>query len=359
MIVSYTYFNFRFRFLDARGKPKGRKRLSGVVNNDGLLIEDGMLYFDDIERITWENDNQMVVLLMPYISTSALITENKLPNSYTIILDTRESELGNLKTTLNKYFTYARMMRERRKLERLNKLDAFRTKECPNCQSTLDLSGFPETKYLYCRYCETIFSDMGNIIPHMDRYRPCPECQYFGHVQEFRDVRFYFYGKKYGSETRYESFTSCDTCAQRRYKEAALKNLGYLVAFPSSLLLRHQYKSGQHADFKRLTQANRAAQEGDLDAAMQEYDLILLQHKYHPGILYNKARAYLMAGEVKGNKKEMATAAAKILSVCLQSCANYEPAIYLMESYDEAEYYSFKIPKVKVDASKKTYKDIE
>lgn len=359
MVAAYTYFSFRFRFLDPTGSPTHRRWYSGVVSNDGISLKEGMVYFEDIEDIRWESEYKMVILLLPYIACSALVTDNILPETYTVVLDTRQSELGSLKTTLNKYFTYAKTERKRRKLKRLGELDRFRTLPCPSCEAVLDLSGLEETKYIYCRYCETIFTDMGNTIPHMDDYRPCPECRYFGHVQEFRDVRFYFYGKE-NSAAYARTITCCDSCAQRLYDEAVWRNLGYLLAFPFSLYLRFHSEIGQHPDFKRLTDANRNAHEGKLKPALEDYDLILMQHKFHPGVLYNKARAQLLASESNENdKRPLRTEAARQFAFCLQACANYEPAIYLMQQFDEAEYFDFDIPRIEVDTSKRTFRDYE
>lgn len=359
MVVSYTYFSFQFFFLNALGKPTHRRRYTGVVNNDGIRIRGAMLSYEDIMDIRWENDHQMVILLYPYIAVSRLVTENILPDTYTLILDTKDSELGNLKSTLNKYFTYAHTERKRRELDRVGQLDTFHSINCPRCESTIDLSGLNKTKYIYCRYCETIFSNMGNTIPHMEAYRPCPECRYFGHVQEFRDVRFYFYGKKKGNASYFRTITCCDTCAERRYQEAVWRNLGFLIAFPFSMYLRFQITMGQHPDFERLGKANRLAQDGDLEGAVREYDFMLMQHKYHPGLIYNKARAYLMKSNLMPEKagRTLRTEAARQFAICLQACANYSPAIELMQSYDEALYFDFPIPKVEVDTSKKTYKD--
>ncbi|MGF1534567.1 MAG: hypothetical protein ACFCUI_12760 [Bernardetiaceae bacterium] len=361
MVVAYSYFTFHFRFLDADARPCHRRRYTGVVGNEGIELKGAMLYYEDIADIRWENDQQIVLLLMPYITTGAVVTEHILPNSYALVLDTRESELSNLKMTLNKYFTYAKAERNRRALSLAGKADTFYTKSCPACASTIDLSGLPKTKYIYCRYCETISSNMGNIIPHTELYRPCPDCQYFGHVQVFRDVQWYFYGKDKRA-AHVHNVTCCDTCAQDTYfKPNVWRNLGYLLAFPFSVYLRLHSTLGQHPDFTLLTEANRLAHSGDPEGAIALYDHILMQYKYHPGILYNKARAYVMAadGLSSNDAKTLHTQAAEQLSICLQACANYQPALDLIYQYEEAAYYDFPIQKVEVEVHKKSYKDLQ
>ena len=75
-------------------------------------------------------------------------------------------------------------------LESQGKGDLFKIYHCPNCSSTIDVSGFSESDTIYCRFCYTIMDKRNNIISDGKKFGLCDECGLFNATKKY-DVFFH------------------------------------------------------------------------------------------------------------------------------------------------------------------------
>ena len=158
-----------------------------------------------------------------------------MPRGGVLALEVQGARVRDLERTIDRRASVLVAQRHKGELAAAGDEGRYRVMTCPHCQATVDLSDFERTRYVYCRYCESILDQSGSIVSAGDAYSACSECQMFGRVQGYTVFYFYFllvvYGFSYGS--RY----LCDTCAVRTAQRALLLNLIFLLGIPSSIYM--------------------------------------------------------------------------------------------------------------------------
>lgn len=309
--------NFRFRLQKPEGK-NGRWQ-DGRFERDGIILGEDKIFFQDIYD-TQHYGKYVVITLFPFATISKVISDSIMPNTFSIVM-----KVGELAEAVE-YGIDAKISENWLK----NKVKGMSYQEqkklhvvtCPNCTSKLDLTGVVKTNNIYCYYCDNLFDRNGIVRFSSKQYQICPECNYYGRVQDYHEYLISLKG------FTHRKHFCCDTCTLRIFRRTFFWNLFPFVV-GAFLSLREWMKSQRDRNpyMLGLAKANLLAQDGKLIKADEEYTSILTKNFGHPGIHYNYGLASLAAGNPER--------AAKEFQIALQNCANYEPVIKIMQKHHD------------------------
>ena len=291
----------------------------GRFDRNGLILGDNQIFFKDIFDTQHYND-KVVITLYPFATVAKEVTDYIMPGTFSLGLHIRDLaeavEYGiDSKISKNQYDNHLKGMSQQEKKK-------ARKTQCPHCSSTVNLTSIPDTANVYCEYCDNIFDRNRMLKFNSEHYQVCPECDYYGRVQDYHEFLLSFKG--YKSRRHF----CCDTCALRIYKRTFWWNLFpfFFVSFYSYGQYLKSLK-GKNPYLEGLAKANMSAQDGKLVKADEEYTGILTKNFGHPGIHYNYGVATLRAGNPDR--------AAREFQIALQNCANYTPVIKMMQKHKD------------------------
>ena len=343
--MAFTYLPFRFRFANEKGQKLGAAPIRGVVDENGIHFEQDLLRFDDVYDILQEK-NLLIFVLYKGLAVGRTITEHILKGTNTLVIAIPEDVAFHVRNVINKRYTTIQLENTQLRMKMKGTLKHFRSVTCPSCEASLDLSYKADTKQIYCKHCEAIFTRYNFILPDTEKYTICPETGYYDRVQDYLDTRFYFFGVKRGSEVKFETHHCSDTEAERWLSEVVFKNIFFLFALPFNLYTKFKLGAARQHLLRNLSKANRHAQDGNIARATNLYDEMLLRSDNYPPLFYNKAKMYLDQAEKFNASKEdgeqiqaptMFNEAASMFRKTLQECSNYVPATELMEQLGDIE----------------------
>ncbi|MCS7018353.1 MAG: hypothetical protein RMJ87_04385 [Cytophagales bacterium] len=319
-----SYLNFRFRFLNENGK-----RVSIILQNgradgeNGLRLTEYAIPIEDILHVH-RHMNQLAIILKPYLALPKSLLQYVLPETSALLIEVADDFAFNVKSALDQHLSRLHVANARAKWEAEGKGKLFRTISCPTCEALIDTTAI-FSDYIYCRYCTTIFNQYQQILPKSEQYNICPRCNYYGRLQLYPEVKFFWLPneKAFSFAENY----ICDTCAGRTYQATIWKNALYLVGLPFSWYLKYMISKEQDPVLAEMATANRLAQDGDMIEADVLYSTMLLRNERHPGLLYNYGLAWLQNNEPKK--------AFTYLSRTIELCYNYEPAREILEMYKD------------------------
>jgi hypothetical protein len=196
-----------------------------------------------------------------------------------------------------------------------------RTMPCPVCKATVDLSGLDHTRYTYCPFCESLFTDDGRDVTDGRVYRTCDECGLFDRIQQYPEFYFYFLLVVYGFS--YKRRFLCDACAHRLFIKALAINFIFLLGIPTAVWVKVKSVRGRAPGFESLADGNALARRGRYQDAAPLFAEALRSHRDHPAILMNQALGHLAGGDQTG--------AARTLARSVAACNNYVPVLQLMQ----------------------------
>jgi hypothetical protein len=317
--------NFTFKFTSPKFSFKQwlAKPLSGRIDFEYFQLNKSKIYYKDIISTTGY-ENYFVLTLAPYATISAEISSRLLPDSTTLIIKLRGNSKG-FEHKIDRKISQIRIEEAKIKAAKLSL--PFRKSQCPKCQCELDLTGKNESQYTFCGYCDNIYDRNSFLIPNSESYQICPDCQYYGRVQTYYVLDFYFLIIQAGFKLSKHFF--CDTCAERMFFKTFFRNLTLIVGAFFSLWQYFRSQLGRNPYLENLGKANLYAQNGKMVAADSLYNSLLTRNFGHPGIHYNYGLAYLKKGD--------AGRAAIQFQKCLSLCSNYEPVIELMRKHKDVE----------------------
>jgi tetratricopeptide (TPR) repeat protein len=343
--MAFTYLPFRFRFTNEKGQKLGATPVRGVVDENGIHFEEDLLRFDDVYDILQEK-NLLIFVLYKGLAVGRTITDHILRGTNTLVIAIPEDVAVHVRSVINKRYTAIQLENTELRMKMEGNLKHFRSVTCPNCEASLDLSYKADTKQIYCKHCEVIFTRYNFILPDTEKYTICPETGYYDRVQDYLDARFYFFGSKGGSEVKFETYHCADAVAERWLSEVAFKNVWFLFAIPFNLYTKFKLGAARQDLLRNISKANRYAQDGNITKAVILYDEMILRSDNYPPLFYNKAKMYLDQAEkfrASKNEAEQAQApsmfnkAASMFRKALQECSNYIPATELMEQLGDIE----------------------
>ncbi len=321
-----SYLNFRFHFLNEEGKKQSIIPLNGRADGEsGLRLTEYAIPIEDIVHV-YRHQEKLAVILKPYLALPKNLAVNVLPETSALLIEVADGFAFNVKSAIDQHLSRLHIAQARMRWEAEGKGKLFRTITCPVCEATTDTTAI-FSEYIYCHYCTTIFNQYRQLLLKSEQYNICPRCNYYGRLQMYPEVRFFWLPKE--KEFSFGENYICDTCAGRTYDETIWRNALYLVGLPFTLYLKYMMSKEQDPILTEMAQANRLAQDGNMVEADVLYSAMLLRNANHPGLLYNYGLAWLHNNEPKK--------AFNYLSRVLELCYNYEPAREILEIYKDTE----------------------
>lgn len=304
--------SFKFHYC-AGGSPTGILASKGAVTEEGLDLAGHLVPYETIQDTT-TRDKQLVLTFAR--------GENRLPPEVAKRVESQflvlaiPSGTQKIERLIDRHASKGEVERVRRQLQEQGEGHLFRSAECPTCQAQVNLSGTPESSFIYCRFCDSLFGPGLAGVRTTHELRTCDECGYFDRVQGYGEFYFYFLLFVYGFRHGRRHF--CDGCGAALANKLLLYNAIFILGVPNALVCAVRARAGKSEQFRPLAQANKLAKKGKSDQADEQYEKILKMVPGHPGVRYNQAVARASQGEPD--------AAAAHLNECLRACPNYEPA---------------------------------
>ena len=109
----------------------------------------------------------------------------------------------------------------------------YRVVECPCCSATVNLSEYPKTSFVYCRFCETVFGEGLQRLKGVEQYRECDECGFHDRVQSYGEFYFYFLLVVYGFSHKRRHM--CDACAAALANKLLAINAIFVLGVPNAI----------------------------------------------------------------------------------------------------------------------------
>ena len=325
--MPYTYVQFQFRYIDEEGKYSSKSQ-NANISEEGIILNEELLLFADIHRIKWHG-KRVAFELYPYLTLSPEISDHIIKRTTSIMIEVEDDMEVDVRNLANQYLTIFQGYQRKHTLESEGKKENYRAEQCPNCTALVDLTNYTNTHYIYCKHCEIIFDRLRQQIPQTVNYRVCPECDTYDRVQEYTE--FSCYAVKNDRRFGVKEHEFCDTCAERLVDKILWKNALFLIALPSTLLLKAKAAENRSEIFAELATANRFAQDGKLKAAEDLYMLMVLRNEKHPGLWFNHGLAYLHINE---NEKAL-----HLFKRALEYCSNYLPVLDVLRKYSNKEIF--------------------
>ena len=335
-------YDFDFRFLNTKNKPTSYFDKQGSIEQEGVYFDGEMLAFSEIQEVV-RYRNRLSIIIKAGARTA--VDEFLLPHFNGFMIRVDEQEAFDIKSMIDRRYTELQVEERKQELKAQDELHNFRKTECPTCRSHIDLSYLAPTRYIFCRYCDSIFNKYGNYTDLND-YKICPVCHYYNRVQVTPRVEAYFYGKE-EKEFAFESSYQCDSCTERELRHRFWKNLPFVVGAVGDFIAKNKIETDIDSSYAGLTKANLLGFLGKVEEAKPLYESMFLYVKDQPGVLYDFGKAYLDSALLLLQDEEFTGDEAALpyikeavhwLSRCLKMCANYQPAIKLFEDNEELEY---------------------
>ncbi|MDP2341621.1 MAG: hypothetical protein Q8O67_11740 [Deltaproteobacteria bacterium] len=316
--------DFKFRYCRG-GQPAGIFASKACVADDGLRLGESRIAWEFIADTTTRDDRLLLV-----VSPGADLDKDaakSLVDGCALVLAPNGVKALDLERAIDRRASRAEIDRTKKKLEAEGRLSEFRSINCPHCDATVNLSAFPETRHVFCRFCDTLFVGRTRTVVTDDHHRICSECNLFDHVQGYTEFYFYFLLVVYGFS--YKRRHLCAGCAGRLFWKVLLINTIFVLGIPPAVWMKVKSMSGKSATMKSLAAANVKNRRGDVAAADALYAEVLKGMPEHPGVLHNQAHAHFKAGDADGG--------ARALRKSLDSCSNYNPSLGLVAALAQGE----------------------
>ena len=314
--MAFISFNFTFDIKD--GMEFTWNGAKGIVNDQELVLgETGMSLAAVAETLA--RPERLIIALRDGAQVPQEL--HKRINEGVLVLNILTNDSLKIKRHIDRFASAIAARMHKEQLDAAGQTAAFRSTLCPYCQATINLTGFAETAYFYCPYCESLYLTGGALISKGDDYCVCDECEMFGRVQEYKIFYFYFLLVVYGWRSQQRCL--CDGCARSALLKALLINLIFILGVPVALWGLMRSYMGQDPRFEQLLEANDYARDGSPDLAGNLYQAMSGKNPMNPAFAMNKALGHLHLNDANG--------AVQSLSTALTSCSNYIPAIRILQ----------------------------
>jgi tetratricopeptide (TPR) repeat protein len=310
--------SFKFRYVIG-GQPSGFLSQAGKATGQELLLGEESLSYDEIVDTT-VRDDRLLLAISPKGNLGKKLSKAMI-NGNLVAREVYKVEALNLERHIDRICSRRKAETNRQRLIDAGKGELFRFAVCPECHAIIDLSELGESRYTYCRFCETIFTRSKEISTKGSVYRICNECGMFDRVRGYTEFYFYFLLVAYGFSMKRRYV--CDNCADSIFRKTLLLNLIFLLGVPSSIYLKLKSLTGREPFLRELAKANALARKGRYKEAAPIFTKLQSKYPEHPGLLLDEGMGYL-AG------KNYSSAVAQFKRA-LMSCNNYLPVLQLMQ----------------------------
>ncbi|UZR95085.1 tetratricopeptide repeat protein [Chondrinema litorale] len=312
---------FSFKYVNRLGVPDSFIPRSGRVTRDGLILEDGRIFFRDIHRVE-RHHKSIVVVLKPGATISREIS-NHIFKGFTTFLINIGGFARQVQSIINRRVSMARLNDRKMEMDEEEVSTRFVKADCPNCDAAIDLIDVVRSHYIYCEYCGAIFDHYGYLVPGGDSYRVCPETGYYERVRDYWQHTFYVTRHEFAFKSR-KLFCS-DTYVHMVFEKVFVKNLTLLFGAFLAGYEKIKSLSGRDPNYIELVDANLAAHKGDMEKALFEYAKLVTRNKYHPGLHMNLGLIHLKNGNERKALVEFKRS--------LDNCSNYTPVIEILRKF--------------------------
>lgn len=315
--------NFKFRF-SRNGSPTGFRAKTGMVLPHGVELAGELIAYEHILQ-TDTRDEWLVLAISPKQSLAA--AQNFLEEGSVLVLQVSGSSAATIQRNIDRGTSAIHVEQRRQELAAAGKSNEFHAAVCPHCRATVDLSELDRSGFIFCYYCSSIFNEGGQLITNGDSYRICEECAMFDRVKSYTEFYFYFLLVVYGWSSQKRHV--CDQCAHGMFLKTLAANAIFLIGVPNAISIKIRSMSGRDPNLKELARANALALKGKIDEAIPIYRQQHDNYQGHPGLLYNEAIGYLIAGREDDG--------VKMLEASMKLCSNYWPTLQLVQGSDDQE----------------------
>lgn len=305
--------SFKFKFV-LNGNAKGFLSSKGSVNSNGLTLGEELLPHSAVVDSTTRDNRLILVLNLQHPDIGSNIRSHLMDNA--IVLEVYGGKEEALERAIDKFSSALSANAHKAELEAAGEGHTFHSEVCPACESTVDLTGYDKTNFVYCRYCESLFGDGLESLKGAAQYRTCDECGYHDRVQGYGEFYFYFLLIVYGFSHNRRHM--CDACGKSLANKLLAINAIFLLGVPNAIACMVRARAGKDERMKGLAEGNHYSKKGQLDKAEEHYKKALKIFKDHPGVHYNRALGHLSSGSTKEGLDA--------LVACLEACPNYLPA---------------------------------
>jgi hypothetical protein len=313
--VSVPDFQFKFKYIStSNGRPKGFSSKKGRATATGLVLDGEQLPYTSIYD-TAVRGNRLIMVVASQIPPS--LGKNVRQGAFAI--EVSKIPVRTLEQHIDRAASHQRAHVRSEEFKRQGK--KFIAVICPHCQAVVELNDLPETPYIYCRYCDSIFNRQNQVITKGTEYCLCDECQMFGRVHEITEFYFYFLLVVYG--WRYKQRFVCDSCAHKIFIKTLLANFIFILGVPVSIAQKIKSMSGRDPNLRPLGKANQLLLAGQYQKAAPLYQQFYAKYPDHPGLRMNEGIGHLNGRDAKGAIMQFECA--------LRACANYLPVIQLVQ----------------------------
>lgn len=314
---------FKFKYAQS-GKAIELFSTKGVATLEELVLGKEKIPYEDILH-TNHRDRRLLLQVSPTQPLGETIAQNLVEDSV-LVLEIYKANLPTLEKFIDRISSLKQVERKKEHLLAEGQGHLFRAATCPECESTIDLSGLDRSSLVYCRFCETVFKEKQAEIVTNPRYCICEECNLFDRVQGYTEFYFYFLVVVYGFS--YNRRHLCDNCVNRVFRKALFLNLLFVLGIPSAIWIKIKSMLGRDRKLKQLAKANAFAKQGKYQQADEIYNQLYIEYPDHPGILMNQGLGHLFGNDIHG--------ANAYFQRSLRSCKNYYPIMRLIEKIQAA-----------------------
>lgn len=306
--------NFKFKFVlngAAQGVFSSKK---GCATPTGLTLAGSELGYELVAD-TIHRDNRLVVAITDIHQLDPGLVPQV--QDRTLVLECYNTKLDQLEKFIDCHASAYAAKRHKQALEAQGEGHLFRTEICPLCSATVDLSGFEQGKYVYCRFCDSVYGEGMERLSAKNSYQECDECHMFDRIQGYTEFYFYFLLVVYGFSHQRRHL--CDSCAAKLFWKVFLANSIFILGVPSAIWLGAKSRMGRDPELSELSKANNLAKGKKVEQATAIYDRLRQRFREHPGLLMNEGIAYLKAGDAQHG--------VQCLERSLSACPNYLPTL--------------------------------
>ncbi len=237
-----------------------------------------------------------------------------------IHIEVFDTDVAKLQKAIDASHSAAVAHQERERLSIAGELNSYRDAICPFCDSTIVLSGLPETDQVFCEFCDTLFSVQREEFNNDERYfRICEGCGMYSRPRQFAVFYFYFLVFTFGFH--HDTTIRCSGCMRSSAWKMVFGNLFGLLGFPFALmqLYRSYATSKLTGRFEGLDDANVLSRRRKIDQALDKYDEIMDKVPDNAGVKFNIGFGLFLKKDYEH--------AQQMFEMSLDDCANYWPSL--------------------------------
>jgi hypothetical protein len=288
-------------------------RSKGYLTDEGLRLRKTLIPFQQIKAV--EVQDKYFVILLDSIAMLDKRLSASLGPRRDLVLTVAKKSARKLKQILDRTLSVQQAKLRHESLGEAGKADLFRATQCPQCGAAVDLTDYAVSPHVFCPYCESFFTETGEVLTSGDEYQICSKCGLFEYVQGYTEFYFYFLVVVWGYSVK--DLFICRHCVRGVFRQMLLGNLLFILGLIPTIQMWLKMSKARDPRLPQLTNACALVKRGRYEEAAPIFEGLHAAMPGHPGILLNQAIGHINGDDYEG--------AAAIVEESLVLCANYEP----------------------------------